>query len=70
MRRKGRNAALFRSQRAAGWCEAVRIPREITLEQEAENAAASAKLSFPGFSAVTGKRIAGCAQRCRTSAAD
>jgi hypothetical protein len=34
----GKECGSMRIQRAAGWCEAARIPHEITHEQGAENA--------------------------------
>jgi hypothetical protein len=34
-------------QRAAGWCEAARNPREITLEQEAERQSSRPSRSSP-----------------------
>lgn len=57
---------LFRLQRTAGWCEAVRSFQDITPEQAAEQRFENGVLSKPTrFLPVTGECIVGCTQRRR-----
>jgi hypothetical protein len=61
----GKECGTPRVQRAAGWCEAVRVRTKSPLSR-VPKAKASKQ---PRFSAVNGKCIVGCTQRCRREAA-